>query len=335
MSRIVKGRNPLAVVLGGLVVLALAALSPMVVAVVALRASKKAPAPKMPVAPPSKQKRKRAAAVAGVGAVLVIGTGIGVWQVGTDEDDAEAVPAPVVDAGATATSAASPTVSAATAATAAPAPAPTSMRTTTTKPVAVETTAPRATTAPGTTVTATTTAPAAAPVPMVTSRPGEAAASAGAVHLTGPWPVADVVDGDTVTLRNASGTPFTARVLGIDAPELANASGTAECFGAEAANAMRFLVTAAGGSLYLETDPTRDTIDRDGQHVGYLRTTGGLDLGRQLIEQGYVVASTGDGPYQYQSLYGTAQADADAHDRGLWAASTCGGNAHLAVVPSK
>jgi len=138
-------------------------------------------------------------------------------------------------------------------------------------------------------------------------------------------PVLSVADGDTITV-DIAGNRERIRLIGIDAPEVA---GTPECFGNEASQYARGILT--GTAVGLVSDPTQDDRDRYGRLLRYVILPDGTDFDAQLIAQGYAHEYTHDKPYQRQSAYRAAESAATSADRGLWSPETC--SARTLLVP--
>jgi endonuclease YncB( thermonuclease family) len=122
--------------------------------------------------------------------------------------------------------------------------------------------------------------------------------------------VVEVVDGDTVRLRDGRQV----RLVQIDAPE---AQG--ECYGREARQALLALLPLPS-SVRLETDPALDRRDRYGRLLAYLYRDG-LNVNLALVRRGAAA------PYFYRGARGRYAAQllkaarlAQAERRGLWAA---------------
>jgi endonuclease YncB( thermonuclease family) len=327
VSRIVKGKNPFVVLLvGSALFVGLVVAAPVLVAVAAVKSSHTKPGKP---APPRQPHHRRGIAAVAAGTALALGGGVAAWSMLSDGEDAGAAvtASTVVDSTSAGTEPTART-EVPTTRTSAPAAAPT-----TATPVSETATTPPSILPPPTVVPPTTAAP--APMAVAPSFPAGVVAAAGTEHLSGPYHVVQVVDGDTVRLQDGSGAAFLVNLIGIDSPDVDILGRPLQCFGAEAAGALRFLTTAAGGTVYVETDPSLAAVDGSGRPLGYLWTAAGLDLGRHLVEQGYAVEHAEAGPYAHEAVYRTGQADADAHDRGLWAASTCGGKADLPIAPAK
>ena len=79
----------------------------------------------------------------------------------------------------------------------------------------------------------------------------------------------------------------------------------------------------SGQLVYLEIDPSQDTIDRHGRTLGYVWTSSGRLFNLDMVADGYAYEYTYDLPYRYQADFKAAEADASANDRGLWSPNTC------------
>lgn len=164
-----------------------------------------------------------------------------------------------------------------------------------------------------------------AAVPRTEPVPAEArgdAAESDAV-TSGPYPVAKVVDGDTIWIQR-DGQNVKPRLIGIDTPETHDPRKPVQCFGAEAsAQATKML---AGRQVILETDPTQGTQDRYGRELVYVWTIGGQLFNLDMIRLGFAHEYTYDLPYRYRDAFIAAERDARTAGRGLWAGDTCDGN---------
>ncbi|MGH8978069.1 MAG: thermonuclease family protein [Acidimicrobiia bacterium] len=135
----------------------------------------------------------------------------------------------------------------------------------------------------------------------------------------GPYPVVDVVDGDT--LKVDAPDRITVRVIGIDTPETVDPRRPVECFGREATARAHELLD--GEDVTLESDPTQGEVDRFGRTLAYVWLPDGRSLGETLIREGYAFEYTYDTPYKYQAEYDAAEAAARDAERGLWAPDAC------------
>lgn len=137
------------------------------------------------------------------------------------------------------------------------------------------------------------------------------------------YSVTDVVDGDTIKV-NMNGTITTLRLIGMDTPETVDPRKPVQCFGKEASNKAKELLS--GKKVRLEMDPSQGTLDTYGRTLAYVYRDDGLFYNKHMIEQGYAHEYTYRTPYKYQAEFKTAQKTAQANQAGLWSSSTCNGD---------
>lgn len=131
-----------------------------------------------------------------------------------------------------------------------------------------------------------------------------------------------IVDGDTLVV-DLAGQEERVRIIGIDTPESVKPNSPVECFAHEASEHTKGLLEATG-ELVIETDPTQDTRDRNGRLLAHVFADG-VNIGEQLIRDGYAYEYTYRDPYVYQRAYQQAQREAREVGRGLWSPETCNG----------
>lgn len=146
------------------------------------------------------------------------------------------------------------------------------------------------------------------------------AAPTAPVESASTYVVVEVVDGDTVKL-SMNGTTETVRLIGIDTPESVHPTEPVECFGVEASNRAKQLLS--GKQVQFETDSSQDTRDRYGRLLGYIILPDGRNFNKVMIEEGYAYEYTYDKAYKYQAEFKAAQISAEANKRGLWASGAC------------
>lgn len=129
------------------------------------------------------------------------------------------------------------------------------------------------------------------------------------------FPVTDVVDGDTIKVLS-DGQIQTIRLIGVDTPETVAPGQPVECFGLEASNFLKDLLI--GKDVQLTADPSQDDVDRYGRLLRYVYLEDATFVNHKLILEGYAYEYTYDVPYQSQSLFQAAQAEAESQGRGLW-----------------
>jgi len=139
-------------------------------------------------------------------------------------------------------------------------------------------------------------------------------------EVQGPFTVTRVVDGDTIWVDN-NGQRLKIRMIGLDTPETVDPRKPVRCFGREASAQAKTIL--GGQSVYLETDPSQDSIDKYGRTLAYVWTESGRLFNLDMITDGYAFEYTYDLPYRYQADFKAAEADASANDRGLWSPNAC------------
>jgi micrococcal nuclease len=140
---------------------------------------------------------------------------------------------------------------------------------------------------------------------------GREQGSAGA----GAWRVTEVVDGDTLDVVGPDGRGVvTVRIVGINAPE------AGECFGDEATDALAELVD--GEDVVLVVD--RSDVDQFGRALRYVETLDGVDVGAELVADGFAIARRYPPDDARADAYAALQREAEGERRGLWAPDACG-----------
>jgi micrococcal nuclease len=137
--------------------------------------------------------------------------------------------------------------------------------------------------------------------------------------VQGPFTVTKVVDGDTIWVN--SGKREKVRMIGMDTPETVDPRKPVQCFGLEASAQAKAIL--AGQSVYLETDPSQDTVDKYGRTLAYVWTTSGQLFNLDMIADGYAHEYTYYLPYRYQKEFKAAENDARNQERGLWSPASC------------
>ena len=133
------------------------------------------------------------------------------------------------------------------------------------------------------------------------------------------YDVVSVVDGDTIRIRyNGEETPL--RLIGVDTPETVDSRTTVECFGKEASEYLKELLT--GKKVRIEADSTQSDRDKYNRLLRYVYLDG-EDVGLKIISGGYGHEYTYNVPYVKQATYKEAQTEASDNKRGLWADNAC------------
>ncbi len=145
------------------------------------------------------------------------------------------------------------------------------------------------------------------------------------------YSVSSVVDGDTIKV-NIGGTIETLRLIGMDTPETVDPRKPVQCFGKEASNKAKELLS--GKKVHLEPDLTQGELDKYGRRLAYIYREDGLFYNKYMIEQGYAHEYTYNTPYKYQADFKAAQKSAQQNLRGLWSPDTCNGDTTSSVTDS-
>jgi uncharacterized repeat protein (TIGR01451 family) len=128
--------------------------------------------------------------------------------------------------------------------------------------------------------------------------------------------VTRVVRGDLLDVQLANGGHARLQVLGITAP------AARSCFAAESTAATRAL--ALGKQV---------TLVR-GQKRAYVALPGGVDLGRQLVAQGFAQVDVWDPQFSRFAAYVPVQQDAERTNVGMWGACAADVSVELASTPA-
>jgi micrococcal nuclease len=127
--------------------------------------------------------------------------------------------------------------------------------------------------------------------------------------------VSTVVDGDTIHIRDQSGSDTKVRLVGVDAPELTDPSTGLPAHWAE--RAKDYLTARADGkNVTLRLEPVQ-TRDRFGRLLAYIYLSDGDCLNLDLVRDGQAYA---DRRFRHSYLPQYAQAENEARRKktGLW-----------------
>jgi len=141
----------------------------------------------------------------------------------------------------------------------------------------------------------------------------------------GMYHVMKVVDGDTieVSLTGKVNDLESVRFIGINTPETVHPTKAVECFGKEASNKTKELLT--NQNVFLERDQTQDDRDKYGRLLRYILLSDKTNINQYLVQEGFAYEYTYKIPYTYQSIFKQAQQYAKTNQKGLWAADGCNG----------
>lgn len=138
--------------------------------------------------------------------------------------------------------------------------------------------------------------------------------------------VTEVVDGDTIKVS----TIGTLRLIGIDTPETRDPRKPVQCFGKEASNKAKELLS--GKKVYLEYDPA-NKIDKYGRTLAYVYREDGLFYNAEMIKQGFAHSYV-QFPHPRLDEFNAYQSEARDNNRGFWSSNTCDGDTTKAAAGS-
>ena len=134
------------------------------------------------------------------------------------------------------------------------------------------------------------------------------------------YKVVKVIDGDTVAIE-INGKKEAIRLIGINTPETVDPRKPVECFGIEASNKAKEILT--GKSVKLETDSIVGERDKYGRLLRYIFLEDGTNFNKMMISEGYAYEYTYNSPYKYQDEFKQAEKEVRENKKGLWADDVC------------
>lgn len=136
------------------------------------------------------------------------------------------------------------------------------------------------------------------------------------------YSVKKVIDGDTIEIERY-GKAEKVRMIGIDTPETLDPRKPVQCFGKEASDKSKDLLS--GGRVRLEFDPIVGEKDKYNRLLAYVWSNNEL-VNLKLIKEGYANEYTyRSQSYKYQNEFKNAQTVAKESSIGLWSPQTCNG----------
>lgn len=136
--------------------------------------------------------------------------------------------------------------------------------------------------------------------------------------------VLKVTDGDTieVALDAEPGKEFKVRLLGVNTPETVDPRRPVQCFGKEASDFTKGVLT--GKRVRLDPDPQADERDKYDRLLRNVILEDGTDFNARLVSDGYAYAYL-DFPLNpaRKTLLRTLERQAKEAGKGLWAPGAC------------
>lgn len=126
--------------------------------------------------------------------------------------------------------------------------------------------------------------------------------------------VIQAIDGDTITVE-LDGKEETVRLLGVDTPETKDPRRSVQCFGHQASDYTKKLIT--GRPVRLVSDPLESDRDAYQRLLRYVYFEDGTTLNERLVYDGYAFAYERFPTEKLERLK-ELESDAREHKRGLW-----------------
>lgn len=137
------------------------------------------------------------------------------------------------------------------------------------------------------------------------------------------YQVSNVVDGDTIDVQ-IEGKKETIRLIGIDTPETVDPREPVQCFGKEASDKAKELLSNKKVSLV--ADSSQGERDKYNRLLRYVYLEDGTNFNKKMIEDGFAHEYTYNLPYKYQNDFKDAEKKAREGNKGLWSPSSCSGD---------
>ena len=136
------------------------------------------------------------------------------------------------------------------------------------------------------------------------------------------YQVEKVIDGDTLEISRY-GKIEKVRLIGIDTPETLDPRKPVQCFGKEASDSAKAMLT--GKRVKVDFDPIVGEKDKYGRLLAYIWDGDDL-VNLRLIKEGYAHEYTyRSQKYKYQTEFKSAEMVAKESGIGLWSPQTCNG----------
>lgn len=129
------------------------------------------------------------------------------------------------------------------------------------------------------------------------------------------YQVISVLDGDTFEIKFEKSTK-TVRMLGIDTPETVDPRKPVQCFGKEASDMTKSLLSHH--TVNLKVDKTQPVTDKFGRLLAYVYRDDGLFINEYLLKNGFAREYTYGRAYLFQKQFKSLQTVAKKEMIGLW-----------------
>ena len=132
--------------------------------------------------------------------------------------------------------------------------------------------------------------------------------------------VVNVIDGDTIDIYQNNKVERV-RLLGINTPETVDPRKGVECYGPEASQKLKEILTDK--IVKIEGDPSQDDKDKYGRLLRYIFLND-ENINEKMIKEGYAFEYTyNKHPYLYQKEFKLDQIHARKNKLGLWDLKNC------------
>ena len=138
------------------------------------------------------------------------------------------------------------------------------------------------------------------------------------------YQVLEIVDGDTIKISEIG----TLRLIGIDTPETKDPRKVVQCFGVEASNNAKNLLS--GQKVYLEFDKSKPILDKYQRTLAYVFREDGYFYNLETVKDGFA-HSYKSFPHPKLDEFNLAENNARSGKIGFWAESSCNGNTEQGV----
>ena len=129
------------------------------------------------------------------------------------------------------------------------------------------------------------------------------------------YQVANVLDGDTFEVKMGKKIQ-TVRMIGVDTPETVDPRKPVQCFGKEASQKTKSMLSHH--IVRLHTDTTKSITDKFGRLLAYVYLENGLFMNEFLLKEGYAREYTYGKAYSLQKEFRTLEMVAKQGKVGLW-----------------
>lgn len=133
------------------------------------------------------------------------------------------------------------------------------------------------------------------------------------------YKVTKVIDGDTIQV-NIGSKKEKVRLIGIDTPETVDPRKSVQCFGKEASQKAKKLMS--GKSVRLEADATNSNKDKYNRLLRYVYLKNGTFVNEYMVKEGYAFVYL-QFPFQYMTEFKQYQSEAQSASKGLWNVNAC------------